>query len=179
MPWSDQAIRRFNVAAGIISALALAVVVSMRQIRIETSVDFRFLPVIHSSLNALCAGVLLVAVYQIKKGKVNTHKRLMTLALAMSACFLVSYVVYHTTTPEVRFCREGWVRVVYLTLLITHVVLAAVVFPMILFTYVRGLTLQIEAHRRLAKYTFPIWFYVCVSGPICYLLLRPCIDMTP
>ncbi|MBP8725875.1 MAG: DUF420 domain-containing protein [Saprospiraceae bacterium] len=174
MPWSAKAIRRFNLAAGVISTLALVVVASMRRIHFETSIDFSFLPAIHSSLNALCAGVLLMAIYQIKHGKVSAHKRLMTLALILSACFLVSYVVYHTTASEVRFCREGWIRPVYFTLLITHVVLAAAVFPMILFTYVRGLTLQVEAHRRLAKYTFPIWLYVCVSGPICYLLLRPC-----
>lgn len=174
MSWSEAEIKKLNLIAGVLSVLILLVVVFMRKIHFETAIDFRFLPAFHSSVNAICGLVLIIAYVQIRKKNIEAHKKLMSLAMALSAVFLISYVLYHTTTPEQKFCKEGFIRLIYFSFLISHVVLAAVSFPAILFTYIRGLTRQHPAHERLAKWIFPVWLYICISGPVCYMLLRPC-----
>lgn len=174
MSWSASEIKKLNTIAWVLSTLILLVVVFMRKIHFDVDVDFRFLPAFHSAVNALCGVVLIIAYIQIRKKNIEAHKKLMSLAMILSAVFLISYVVYHTTTPEQKYCKEGMIRLVYFVLLISHVVLAAFSFPAILFTYIRGLTRQHPAHEKLAKWIFPIWLYICISGPICYLMLRPC-----
>jgi putative membrane protein len=176
MIWTQKSIQRLNILATCISIIVLLVVVFMRQIHFESTVDFRFLPKVYSTLNAICALVLIAAFIQIKKGNILNHKRLMTTAMIISLVFLVCYVIYHVTTPEVRYCKTGAIRYVYFSLLISHVVLSGLSFPFILFTYVRGLTMQVERHKKLSKIMFPIWLYICLSGPLCYVLLYPCIN---
>ncbi len=174
MNWTPQQIKQLNVVATVLSVVILLVVVFMRKIQIETSIDFSFLPVFHSSLNALAGIVLILAYFQIKKGQIQNHKRLMTAALIMSGVFLISYVIYHITTPEIRYCGVGSIRILYFILLISHVVLSGISFPFILFTYIRGLTDQRQRHKKLAKLVYPVWLYICFSGPICYIMLYPC-----
>jgi putative membrane protein len=94
-------------------------------------------------------------------------------AMGLSALFLVSYVTYHFATEPTRFGGEGAVKIIYLILLITHIITAAIILPFILFTFIRGYAMQVEAHKRIAKWTFPIWLYVAITGPICYLMLMP------
>ena len=166
--------KKLNVAAWIVSVAVFLLVVAMRRIKIQTDIDFSFLPPFHATLNGLTAIILLFAFYYIKNRNVNRHRKAMTLALATSVLFLLSYVVYHITTPETSFCFEGSIRYVYFFLLITHVVLAAVILPFILFTYIRAFTNQYDAHKRMARWVFPFWFYVAVTGPILYLMLAPC-----
>jgi putative membrane protein len=137
-------------------------------------IDFSFLPAIYSTTNALAAVCLLRALLFIKQRRIAEHKQMMTIALSLSAAFLLMYVLYHITTPEVKYCAEGAIRIVYYLLLIPHVVLAAVSFPFILFTFIRGYTMQVESHKAMAKYVFWVWLYVSISGPIVYLMLRPC-----
>lgn len=174
MSWSDADIKKLNATAWILSTLILLVVVFMRKIHFDVDFDFSFLPAFHSTVNALCGIVLIMAYIQIRRKNIVAHKRWMSLAMIMSALFLISYVVYHTTTPEQKFCKEGMIRIVYFIFLISHVVLAAFSFPAILFAYIRGLTRQHPAHEKLARWVFPIWLYICISGPVCYLMLRPC-----
>lgn len=174
MIWTPQKIKRLNIIASIFSGIILLVVVFMRKIHIDTSIDFSFLPIFHSSLNAMAGIVLILAYIQIKKGQIEKHKQLMSSALIMSGVFLISYVLYHITTPEVRYCGIGLIRYIYFFILITHVVLSGISFPFILFTYIRGLTDQRARHKKLAKIVFPIWLYICFSGPICFLMLYPC-----
>ncbi len=176
MEWSSRAISRLNILATCLSVIILLVVVFMRQIHFESSIDFRFLPKVYSSLNAVCALVLIAAFVQIKKKQIENHKRLMTAAMIISALFLCMYVVYHVTCEEVLFCKTGPIRILYFSLLISHVVLAGLSFPFVLFTYVRGLTGQLERHKKLAKIVFPIWLYICISGPLCFLMLYPCMN---
>ncbi|MCL4157717.1 UNVERIFIED_CONTAM: hypothetical protein GTU68_034633 [Idotea baltica] len=102
------------------------------------------------------------------------HRKLMTTAMLLSALFLLSYVVYHFTTPETKFCGEGAIRMVYFFFLITHIILAAAILPFILFTYIRAYTNQFEKHVKLARWVFPLWLYVAVTGPILFLMLSPC-----
>lgn len=146
----------------------------MRKIHIESDFDFSFLPPFYSVLNGISAFLLIWSYVSIRKKNILVHERLMKLALSISVFFLLCYVVYHITTPETRYCKEGLSRIVYFIFLASHVILAALSFPFVLFTFIRGYTGQIERHKKLARWVFPVWLYVCMTGPICYLMLRPC-----
>ncbi|MCS7035881.1 MAG: DUF420 domain-containing protein [Saprospiraceae bacterium] len=165
--------KRMNLLAYVVSAAVLFLVVLMRRIKLDLGVDFSFLPPFHASLNALTAVVLLAALWFIKQKNVQAHRRAIYIAMACSVLFLLSYVLYHFTTPETRYGGEGALRFVYFFLLITHVVLAAAILPFILLTFNRAYTGQFERHKRMARWVFPIWLYVAITGPICYLMLRP------
>ena len=126
-------IKTLNIAASIVSGVVLLVVVLMRRIHLESSFDFSFLPPVYSAMNALSAVILLIAYWHIKNKRVREHQKMMTIAMSTSFIFLLCYVLYHITTPETLYCKEGIIRYVYFSLLITHVVLAAVSFPFALF----------------------------------------------
>lgn len=169
--------KKLNVYATIVSAVVLLLVATMRQIpRLDLGIDFSFLPAIYSFTNLLAAVFLILALNFIRQKKVEQHRKMIYGALTMSTLFLLMYVLYHITTPEVKYCGEGSMRGVYFFLLITHVVLAAVSFPFILFTFVRGYTMQVEKHKRMAKWVFWVWLYVAITGPVIYLMLRPCLN---
>jgi putative membrane protein len=165
--------KRLNIVAYIVSVVVLALVVLMRRIKIDLGIDFSFLPPVHASLNAVAAVFLLLAYYFIRNKNVEAHRRSIYAAFVCSALFLVSYVLYHFTTAETRFGGEGSVRYAYFFLLITHVVLAAVILPFILLTFNRAYTGQYARHRKMARWVFPVWLYVAITGPICYLMLKP------
>lgn len=128
-----------------------------------------------AALNAVLNGtaaVFLVAGYLlIRRGRVAPHKRCLLAALATSALFLVSYVVYHANTGSRPFPGQGAVRVVYFGILITHVALAAVILPLALTTAARGLKAQYDRHVRIARWTLPLWIYVSITGVVIYLML--------
>ncbi len=129
------------------------------------------LPAVNASLNAL-SGILLVCGYTMMRLKrIQLHRRFMIAAFATSALFLVCYVVYHAQVGSVRFTRQGFVRTLYYTILITHVTLAFSVVPLSIVTLSRGLKGRIPQHRRIARWTFPIWLYVSVTGVLVYVLL--------
>lgn len=165
--------KRLNRWAYVISAVILLLVGLMRLVKIDLGIDFSFLPPFHASLNALCAVILIVAFWHIKNGRVDQHRRAIYAAMVCSVLFLASYVLYHFTTPETRYGGEGIMRTLYFILLITHVVLAAVILPFVLFTFTRAYTGQYERHKKMARWVFPIWMYVSITGPICYLMLKP------
>jgi uncharacterized membrane protein YozB (DUF420 family) len=129
------------------------------------------LPAVNASLNAL-SGVLLVIGYQlIRTRRIEQHRRVMIAAFATSALFLVFYVLYHAQVGSVRFTRQGFVRPLYFSILITHVALAAAVLPLALVTLSRGLQAKYPKHRAIARWTLPIWLYVSVTGVLVYVLL--------
>ncbi|MFK7935115.1 MAG: DUF420 domain-containing protein [Saprospiraceae bacterium] len=165
--------KKLNIVASVLSAVVLLLVVFMRKIHFETGIDFSFLPPLHATLNGLAAIALMFSFYFIKNKNVEAHKRANVVALLLSTLFLLSYVVYHTTTEATSFGGEGTIRYVYFFLLITHVILAAVILPFILFTFIRAYTGQIDKHRQMAKWVYPLWLYVAITGPLCYLMLRP------
>jgi putative membrane protein len=144
------------------------------EFKISTDIDFSFLPPFHATLNAMAAVALLFAFYFIKNKNIEAHWKSIYTAMGLSALFLLSYVVYHFTTEETTYCFEGISRKIYFFFLITHVVLAGVILPFILLTFIRAYTGQIEKHKKMARWVFPFWLYVAVTGPICYLMLRPC-----
>lgn len=165
-----------RIAIGL-SVVVLIVVVALRYLPGLAADNFPFdihlLPALHAILNSLTALSLLGALYFIKQKRINEHQRMIYLAMGLSALFLVSYVVYHLVTEPTSYGGEGTVRFIYFFLLITHIVTAAIVLPFILFTFIRGFAMDIPAHKRIARWTFPIWLYVAVTGPICYLMLMP------
>ena len=129
------------------------------------------LPAVNASLNAISGVLLLIAYIFIRNRQIERHRKTMIAAFAASALFLVCYVVYHAQVGSVRFTRQGIVRPIYFTILITHVTLAAVVLPMAIVTLSRGLQARFAQHRRIARWTFPIWMYVSVTGVLVYVLL--------
>jgi putative membrane protein len=129
------------------------------------------LPAINASLNAL-SGVLLVIGYTLMRARrIEQHRRFMIAAFITSSLFLVCYVIYHAQVGSVRFPRQGFVRPLYYTILITHVTLAATVPPLAIVTLTRGLKGRYAKHRAIARWTFPIWLYVSVTGVLVYVLL--------
>ena len=133
--------------------------------------DFRVLADADAVLNGIAFVLICAGLVAIKRGNVELHKKLMLAAVAVSALFLISYLTYHATCESVKFTGEGWIRPVYFTLLISHIVLAAVQVPLILRTVWLGLKDRRAAHKRWAKVTTPIWLYVSLTGVIIYLML--------
>ena len=130
------------------------------------------LPAINASLNAL-SGVLLVIGYALMRARrIELHRRVMIAAFITSSLFLVCYVTYHAQVGSVRFTREGFVRPLYFAILITHVTLAATVLPLAIITLTRGLKGRYPRHRAIAKWTFPIWLYVSVTGVVVFVFQR-------
>jgi putative membrane protein len=165
--------KKLNLLAYVVSAVVLLLVGLMRRVKIDLGIDFHFLPPIHASLNALTAVILILALYFIKNKQVENHRKAIYAAMICSALFLVSYVLYHFTTPETRFGGVGTIRTLYFILLLTHVVLAAAILPFILLTFTRAYTRQFDRHKKMARWVFPLWLYVAITGPVCYLMLKP------
>jgi uncharacterized membrane protein YozB (DUF420 family) len=129
------------------------------------------LPAVNATLNALSGVLLIVAYALIRARRIEQHRRVMIAAFATSSLFLVCYLVYHAQVGSVPFTRQGFVRPLYFTILVTHVTLAAAVLPLAIVTLSRGLKARYAQHRRIARWTFPIWLYVSVTGVLVYVLL--------
>jgi putative membrane protein len=181
--------RKLKNFTWVVTGLVILLVGLMRRVKIPLpdGIDFSFLPPFYSLLNGLAAVTLLGSLYFIKQKNPQVHRKLNYLALGLSALFLLCYVLYHFTTPATVFgdvdgnkildaaeaAAVAGVRPYYLVLLFSHIVLAAVSLPFILITFIKAYTEQFAAHKRLARYVWPVWFYVCLTGPICYLMLKP------
>lgn len=181
--------KKLNVAAWIVTVAVLGLVGLMRRVKIPLpeGLDLSFLPPFHATLNALTAVFLLIALYFIKQKKIQQHRNSIYVAITLSVLFLLSYVAYHFTSPETLFgdanhdgmvsdlekAAVGGTRSFYLILLLSHITLAAGIFPFILFTFIRAFTNQIDRHRKMARWVFPLWLYVAITGPICYYMLIP------
>jgi len=129
------------------------------------------LPAVNATLNATSGVLLLVGYLLIRARRIRQHRQVMIAAFTASSLFLVCYIVYHAQVGSVPFTRQGFVRPLYFTILITHVTLAAAVLPLAILTLSRGLKSRYPEHRRIARWTFPIWMYVSVTGVLVYVLL--------
>ena len=129
------------------------------------------LPALNATLNGIAAILLVTGYLFIKQGRRRQHQWCMLGALTTSALFLVSYVTYHLHAGSRPFPGQGPIRVVYFAILITHVILAAVIVPLALLTAIRGLRSEFDKHVRIARWTFPVWVYVSVTGVVIYLML--------
>jgi uncharacterized membrane protein YozB (DUF420 family) len=129
------------------------------------------LPAVNATLNALSGILLMMGYVSIRARRIKWHRLCMIAAFVTSSIFLVCYVIYHAQVGSVRFTREGFVRPLYFSILITHVTLAATVVPLAVMTLSRGLRGQYPRHRAIARWTFPVWLYVSVTGVLVYVLL--------
>ncbi len=135
--------------------------------------DLSGLPLLNALLNGLTFLCLLMALFAIKRKNVKTHRILVLMAFLSTSIFLFSYLLYHFTTPSTRFGGTGTIRLVYFLILVTHIFLAAVIVPLALITMAQALNGRFERHRRIARWTMPIWLYVSLTGVIVYLLISP------
>lgn len=160
---------------GIFSFVVFAAVVVLGRVKlnVEMGFDVHIFAKLNAVINSLVAVLLIAALVSVKQKKYQQHKNLMIAAMGLSVLFLVSYIAHHLLSGETKFGGTGTIKTVYYLLLVTHIILAAVILPFILFTAYRGLTAEWPAHRKLAKYTWPLWFYVAITGPIVYLMISP------
>jgi len=167
--------KKLDKLAYIISAVVIGIVIAMRPAeRFDVGFDTMWMPGFNALVNTLAGIALLAAFYFIRQKNVNMHRNMIFVAMLLSAIFLVVYVIYHFTTPETSYCKEGTIRYIYYFFLITHIVLAGISLPFILLTFIRGYTFSIVKHKSLARWVFPLWLYVVFTGPIVYLMLKPC-----
>lgn len=129
------------------------------------------LPALNAVLNTASAVLLVVGYRLVRAGRRDAHRRVMLAALATSTVFLASYLVYHAQVGSVRFTGQGPVRALYFAILISHTLLAAAIVPLVLMTLSRAQRGRFDAHRRLARYTLPLWLYVSVTGVVVYVML--------
>lgn len=129
------------------------------------------LPTLNALLNLGAAVLLITGHRMIKKGRIDLHRKCMTWAFALSCVFLASYLTYHTVFGSQPFWGTGWMRTVYLVILGTHSVTAAVIVPLVIITLLRGLKRDDERHRKIARWTYPLWVYVSVTGVVIYAML--------
>lgn len=155
-----------------VSIIIPVVVATLFRVKIE-GYDFTFLPPIYATINGITAILLITAVIAIKNKRRLIHERLMKTCILLSLAFLVMYIIYHMTTESTSYGGEGVMRIIYFIILISHILLSIVVIPFVLITYVRAIYGNFERHKALAKFTFPIWLYVAITGVVVYLMISP------
>lgn len=136
-------------------------------------VDLTFLPFLNAVLNSFTFVFLVAALVAIKKKNIKSHRKFIFSALGTTALFLVSYVTYHGLTESTTFGGEGLIRYVYYFILITHILLSVIIVPLALTSVARGLNMQVEKHRKIARITMPIWLYVSFTGVLVYIMISP------
>ena len=163
---------KYGIWIKIISVAIPVIVAILFGVRVDYELPI-FLPPIYSSLNALTAVLLVLALIAIKSKKIKLHQRLMQTCIALSLVFLVMYIAYHMTTDPTTFGGEGYVKSIYFFILISHILLSIALIPLVLISYVRAFQEEFPAHRKISKITFPIWLYVAVTGVVVYLMISP------
>lgn len=156
----------------IISLLIPVIVTALVFVKIPAEgVNLRFFPPFHATLNSITTLLLLSGFFFIKQKNITAHKTCMISAICFSVAFLLSYVFYHSVSDPSPYGGTGFMRYAYFFILITHIVLAAAVLPFILFTVYRALTRQYPRHKKIARWTLPLWLYVTVTGVAVYLMM--------
>lgn len=141
--------------------------------KMDFGIDLGFLPAVNATLNGLTSVMLILGFVAIRKKIFDIHQRFMSLAMVLSVLFLISYILYHSTSEPTAYGGEGFLKYVYYFLLISHIILAAAIVPLVLITYVRALSRRFDKHRVIAKITLPLWLYVSITGFIVYMLISP------
>ncbi len=178
---SDKAV--FRIVMGVSIFVFVAVVILNRKILPVPEIipDFVYkLPKLNAMINGTCTLLLLLSLYMIKEKNIAIHKKLNIIAFFLSAVFLVSYITYHWLAQETSYPLDGPARTAYLTILISHIVLAALVLPLILLSFYYGLKSQTEGgveyikkHRKLTRWSYPVWLYVTITGVVVYVMISP------
>lgn len=158
-----------------VSFVVFAAVVILSRVKLEVDLgfDIHVFAKINAIINSTVSVLLVAGLVAVKQKKYVLHKNIMLAAIVLSVLFLVSYIAHHLLAGDTKFGGEGTIRLVYFIILITHIFLAAVILPFILFTAYRSLTGEYDKHKKLARYTWPLWLYVSVTGVIVYLMISP------
>lgn len=172
--------RRANVLIILFSIVVFMIVSALhplnKALNIDTSglgFNVHVFATINAVLNTAVTALLILAFILVRKGRYVAHRNTMYGAMVLSILFLVSYIAHHILAGDTPYGGQGVIRMIYYTLLSTHIVLAAVILPFILFTAYRGMTGEYARHKKIARWTFPLWLYVSVTGPVVYLMLSP------
>ncbi len=167
--------KQARILIGIVSVVVFAAVVMLGRVelKVDLGFDVHLFAKINAVINSVVTVLLVAGLVAVKKRKYSLHKKIMLTAMVLSALFLVSYIGHHLFAGDTKFGGQGFIRPVYYFILITHIILAAIILPFILFTAYRALTAEWPAHRKLARITWPIWFYVALTGVIVYLMISP------
>lgn len=173
MQTSIESHKKYNIWIWILSIAIPVAVAALFTVKIPGVERLGFLPPIYATINGLTAIILIVAVFQISKGNRKAHERLMKTAMIFSVMFLVMYMAYHMTAESTKYGGEGLLKYIYFFVLISHILLSIIVIPFVLITYVRALSGQFYKHRKIARFTYPLWLYVAISGVLVYLMISP------
>ena len=165
--------KKIKVWITVLSIAIPVVVAILFGYKIPNAEPLTFLPPIYASINGLTAILLCAAVWAIKRQNRQLHQRSMTTCIAPSALFLVMYVAYHMTSESTPFGGEGTIRYIYFFILLSHIALSIIIIPLVLVTYSKTYLKDFESHKVWARYTFPIWLYVAVTGVVVYLMISP------
>jgi putative membrane protein len=169
---NDKAARRVIILVSVI-VFAAIVLLGRVQLKTDPSFDVHIFATINAVINSLVALLLIAGLFTARSGRFTSHRYIMLTAIGLSVLFLVSYICHHLLAGDTKFGGEGNIRYVYYFILATHILLAAIILPFILFTAYRALTGEYEKHKKIARITWPIWFYVAVTGPVVYLFISP------
>ena len=158
-----------------LSVIVFGAVVALGKVKLNVHLGFdeHIFAKINATINSTVSVLLLLGLMAVKSKKYLLHKRIMITAIILSCLFLVSYICHHLFTGETKFGGEGTIRYVYYFILGTHIILAAIILPFILFTAYRSMIGEFARHKKLARITWPIWFYVAVTGVVVYFMISP------
>lgn len=165
--------KRFNRLIAVVSVIIPIVVALLFGVKLPNVEPLSFLPPIYATVNGITAVLLILAVLAIKKGNKRVHQNLMTTNIALSLLFLIMYIAYHMTSDSTSYGGQGLLRYVYYFILFTHIIFSIAIVPLVLRTYAKAYLKDYEGHRALAKYTFPIWLYVAITGVVVYIMISP------
>jgi putative membrane protein len=167
--------KKFFILSVVVSVIVFVIVVILNFL---PKADFipafvHYLPALNACLNGTCSILLLASLYYIKRKNIQLHKKINITAFFLSSIFLVSYISYHYFSIEVKFPAGNSMRPLYLVILLTHILCASLILPFILMSFYRGLNMQVESHKKIVRWTYPIWLYVTITGVIVYLMISP------
>jgi putative membrane protein len=171
---NDKAIFKLVMTISVI-VFVLVIILNKKILPVpETIPDFVYkLPKLNAMINGTCSLLLLLSLYMIKQKNIEVHKKLNIITFILSSVFLISYIAYHWLAQETTFPIDNPLRPVYLIILVSHIILAAIVLPLVLLSFHKGLQMQVEKHKKIVRWTFPIWLYVTVTGVVVYLMISP------
>lgn len=157
------------------SIIMFLVIASLGRIHVEADLGFdvHVFALANAIINSVVAIMLIAGYVAVRKKNYLLHKKLMLTAIILSILFLISYICHHIFAGDTKFGGEGVIRIFYYFILITHILLAGIILPFILFTAYRGLTGDYQKHRKIAKITWPLWLYIAITGPLIYVLISP------
>ena len=167
--------KKFFTLSIIVSIVVFVIVVILNIIPKPdfTPAFVKNLPLLNAFINGTCSLLLVASLYFIKRKNIHAHKKINITAFFLSCLFLVSYILYHYFSIEVKFPADNSLRPLYLVILLTHILCASLILPFILMSFYRGLNMQVPQHKKIVRWTYPIWLYVTVTGVVVYLMISP------